>query len=1648
MMAQSASFIALVTALLISTLSYCSAENVYCVTPTATSCSSCPHSSIHCATLSEYTQVAELYFTSNTTMVFLAGDHVLDRNITVANVTRLTMRGESSSDNIATVVRNGSVGFNFTNMVDFNILSLVFTSHNRSWSYGSRPASNSALFLQSIPNAKLVNCSFHDNIGTALAVNNTSVTLVENKFMHNQCACRSFSEMRELGCGVTTFNSNLTFSGNTSFHNSTQTDFYDYVNCAGAIWASASSLHFTGTNNFIGNSANGINGVGAIYAEANTSLSFSGTTTFTHNLAEVGGAIGTVENVIVTFNGTNNFTSNSASDSGGAIFATSNTSLSFSGANHFSHNSAEHFNGGAIVALDHVILIFNGTNNFINNSAESGGAIATSDHVILTFNGTNNFINNSAESGGAIDTSDHVILTFNGTNNFINNSAQYGGAICTLDNAVLTFNGTNNFINNSAESGGAIDTSDHVILTFNGTNNFINNSAESGGAIDTLDNAVLTFNGTNNFINNSAQYGGAICPVDNAVLTFNGINTFINNSANKNSGGAIYAVTNISLIFVGASNFTHNSAGYEGGAIVTAGNCGLTFNGTNNFINNSAESGGAIDTLDNAVLTFNGTNNFINNSAQYGGAIDTLDNAILTFNGTNNFINNSAESGGAIDTLDNAVLTFNGTNNFINNSAESGGAIATSDHVILTFNGTNNFINNSAELGGAINPLDNVILTFNGTNNFINNSAEFGGAINTLDNAVLTFNGTNNFINNSAQYGGAIDTLDNAVLTFNGINTFINNSANKNSGGAIYAVTNISLIFVGASNFTHNSAGYEGGAIVTVDNCSLTFNGTNNIFNNSANNGGAIYAAVHALLSFTGTSNLSRNLAMQGGAISANSNSALTFNGNINFINNGHNIRDSRGGAMHLAIQSTFFVFPNTTVCWENNYANLGGAIYVLATIPFTQCKMTQIATFIATTKDCFFQLPGQNLSNGFDVQLVFKNNSAYNAGSVLYGGTIDNCCLDPYDFCDSGPVFDKLFHYEADSTTSSVSSDPFRVCLCENNHPNCSKSIKTLSVYPGETFQVSLVAVGQREGIVPSAVRSYPNKGRLETSQYIQQTTTTCAIFNYTVFSQQDVSLELYPDGPCSTVSDTLLLQLRIHQGCPPGFALENSSVSCVCDQALQKYTNHCNITNGLGQITRESDDTFWVGYDESHGLILHPQCPFDNCVSHAVNFSLKDTDMQCAYNRSGLLCGACKNEYSLVLGTSHCKLCTNYCLYLLIPFALMGVALVFLLLVCKLTVATGTLSGLVFYANIVRANRTMFLPVKSTDALSVFIAWINLDFGIETCFYDGMDTYSNTWLQFVFPVYIWVLVGVMILVSHFSKRFANLLGSNPVSVLATLILLSYAKILRTLISVVSFTNLEYPDSHYIRRVWLYDANVDYIIGKHIPVFLAALLAFFLFLLYTLLLFFGQWLQAISHLRLFAWVNSARLKPFMDSYHAPYKPKHRYWPGLLLVLRFLLLLVFALNYQRDPSINLLAIVVGAGVLQLWAWVSGGVYKNWCLDGLEGSFILNVIVLSVATYHVKLSGGNQRTVGHTSVTIALVTFIGILAYHIFQQLRQTKLWKKVPKLNLEFKKLNTKQAVNNLNNPTNNSTDSESVSLDQLREPWLEDLLPPTHSSI
>ena len=391
-------------------------------------------------------------------------------------------------------------------------------------------------------------------------------------------------------------------------------------------------------------------------------------------------------------------------------------------------------------------------------------------------------------------------------------------------------------------------------------------------------------------------------------------------------------------------------------------------------------------------------------------------------------------------------------------------------------------------------------------------------------------------------------------------------------------------------------------------------------------------------------------------------------------------------------------------------------------------------------------------------------------------------------------------------------------------------------------------------------------------------------------------------------------------------------------------------------------------------------------------MNIHPNNSDEQCAFNHSGILCGFCKPGFSLALGTSQCMKCSNIYLTLLTAFGVAGLALVFLLVICNLTVTEGTLNGLIFYANIIWVNKAIFFPSNHTNILTVFIAWVNLDLGIQTCFYDGMDAYEKTWLQFAFPLYIWTLVGLIIYLSRY--RVVNrLIGQNVVKVLATLFLFTYAKLQRTIIAALSVTFIQYPDNSK-RYVWLYDGNVEYLIGKHIPLFMAGL-AFLLVMTlpYTLALLLIRHIRRIAtpRYRLLRWI--VRLLPLFDAYTAPYEPRYQFWTGFVLLVRSILFLVFAFNYISDPALNLMAIVISSLLVFTLVWGLGGIYKKRSLNILESSFILNLGTVSAILLYTGFSQSASHFVGYTSTGIAFATFVGIILYHCYKQLSKTGLWR-------------------------------------------------------
>ena len=874
--------------------------------------------------------------------------------------------------------------------------------------------------------------------------------------------------------------------------------------------------------------------------------------------------------------------------------------------------------------------------------------------------------------------------------------------------------------------------------------------------------------------------------------------------------------------------------------------------------------------------------------------------------------------------------------------------------------------------------------------------------------------------NRTISKGGGIDVQLQSSMLLSNVNYFINNSVNVVAGGALSIFQ--SIVHLTGDNYFINNSADMGGAVAINLFSHLNVDGYLIATNNQARLGGGLVNLVLSSVEFQqGAQSLfDKNLAEQGGAIFM-LDSSLLISGIHKYTHNSA----TQGGVMSLLGKSKLRLIPSLDAMFISNAAqHVGGALYFDDPISTTQCNKTFINKYIttntcpdptspgeytkcSTNQECFFEIEAQIPSRRFlpNITLTFVNNSAELTGAVLYGGMLDECRVyiggavtndcgvrgggeyneDPISVFKSISVID--------NETSSISSAPLRVCLCKDGMHDCNLKL-SLNIVTGKQFVISAVAVGQGDFAVPSDIRvDLDSNIYLDPSESIQHTGIACTDIRYRLYSAKDsITFTIYPDGPCRDIGIARHEIQLTFLPCPDGFSI--SGIECICESRLQRYSTKCNVEDN--SISR-THNTYWIeGHrinDTYKGLIIHPAgCPFDYCVNVPVNVTLEDPDIQCDFNHSGTLCGSCKQNFSVTLGTLHCSKCTNAHLTLVLPFAVAGILLILLLHTLRMTVARGTINSLIFYANTVQINSHIFFPQRKSNILTVFIAWLNLDLGIETCFYDGMDVYVYTWLQYLFPFYVWFLIAIIIIVSHHSHTVSKLLGSNPVAVLSILILLSYTKVLRTIIWTLSYTVLEY-ENNTLQHVWLYDGEILYFQSpRHIVLGIFALLVLiFLFMPYTILMLISHKLYAHSNKRIFSWMN--RIMPFLDAYHAPYNKQHRYWTGLLLLIRCAMFLTFALNTLGSASVNLIAITsVSAGLLVI-TWIQGKIYLNTYNDILEASFLLNLCIFSAATYHVNETGGNQAGLAYVSVGIALVTFICISSSHIYNKLKDTTFWK-------------------------------------------------------
>ena len=592
-----------------------------------------------------------------------------------------------------------------------------------------------------------------------------------------------------------------------------------------------------------------------------------------------------------------------------------------------------------------------------------------------------------------------------------------------------------------------------------------------------------------------------------------------------------------------------------------------------------------------------------------------------------------------------------------------------------------------------------------------------------------------------------------------------------------------------------------------------------------------------------------------------------------------------------------------------------------------------------------------------------------------------------------------------------TISSLPIQICFCNSDvnglsEPDCSYQPPTIKVKKGEAFTVPLVAVDQvNHSVDANIINSLSSQdGGFSEGQQTQSVGKNCSNVTFNVFSSHNSeTIQLFANGPCgSSTLSTRHLYIEFSEcTCPVGFQPLDSDTrcGCDCDSKLSPHITSCNsTTKSLVRVNTNS----WITHindTDPPGYVIYPNCPLDYCQppteNVSMNLNLPDgSDAQCAYNRSGVLCGGCQEHLSLSLGSSRCLSCHSHwpavLVVILLAAIVAGILLVTALLTLNMTVAVGLINGFIFYANIVAANSAIFFPSSEPSFPTVFVAWLNLDIGIDVCFFDGLDAHSKTWLQLAFPVYIISLVIIMIIVSEYSPRFAGIIGKrDPVATLATLILLSYAKLLSVTITALSFAVLDYPDGSR-ETVWLPDGNVPYFRGKHVTLVLVALLIILVGVPYTILLLLWQWLVRAPEWKVFKWTRNTKLNAFVSVHHAPYNSKYRYWTGLLLLVRVVLYITASVTVSADPQTSLLITNILVGSLFVIKEITGArVYKKSFLSIIETVLYFNLLALSAFSwYRFKIDAKKQTAVAYTSTIITFILLVGVIVYHVYLLVRK------------------------------------------------------------
>ena len=754
---------------------------------------------------------------------------------------------------------------------------------------------------------------------------------------------------------------------------------------------------------------------------------------------------------------------------------------------------------------------------------------------------------------------------------------------------------------------------------------------------------------------------------------------------------------------------------------------------------------------------------------------------------------------------------------------------------------------------------------------------------------------------------------------------------------------------------------------------------------------------------------------------------SLTISGNMIFVNN----TAIYGGGLQL-LNTVAFIHQNSNIFFLNNYALIyGGAIDIYFYNTHDAQDISCPIQFIGYSN----QIPVSSLDDIYKLKInvTFENNNVGRElgatsklqsiyANVFYICTWYSNTLTQIYLAESTPengtrqsVYNTMFSFNppfgnaSNRTNMHLSILAYLPCPCDDSSSYDAQSClsNTLkfetTVIIGRSFTISLITL-DAVGSIGYSSNLYSEVFSLNTtidltlnneqiSRPFSIANGNCTAVNFTVFASNFSELQDVTGVLRLSLSRNAHRDLLLHfQECPVGFSYQSQSVSgqfaCACGEFFNKspITKDYQCNSVSGNIER-IDTQSWLSMID--GKVEYTEfCLPGYCNNTVSKFNLTHNNSLCTRHHTRRACGKCEKSFSKKFGSRACKECDNTSLATILLYAILGIILVLIIHLLKLTVTMGTINGLIFFCNIMSIYEGFFFNPAKFSFIRIFISLINLDLGFEMCFYKEMSEIAKTGLQFVFPLYLWLLMLIIIMVGkHYVRTRKSTHSAVPV--LATLILLSYSKILRTTISVFSPVTVYYStkDSNFSELhhfvAWEPDPNVKYLEGAHIALFLVALI-FTLFFIFPLAfaLTFPKVVLRSKKLSYFF--------PVLDCIYAPYKIHCRFWFGMRLII----LIYFSGMECISDSYLLLyqdfLLLSGVVVILLFALMQACIqpYKNKINNNLDLMFMVIFITLATVILYLNpnATGNEQYIAVHILGGVAFLLFCFIIIFHLHDAL--------------------------------------------------------------